>query len=66
MKIDYFALTSPPAHTAAAQSDVLSVHVGPVSIPDGVDKPQILAATLTACGFQRASRVPPLAGSASR
>jgi uncharacterized lipoprotein YmbA len=42
LKIDYFALTSPPAHTVAAQSGILSVHVGPTSIPDGVDKPQLV------------------------
>ena len=42
VKIDYFTLTSPPAQTVAAQSGVLSVHVGPTSIPDGVDKPQLV------------------------
>lgn len=42
VRIDYYALTAPPAHTSAAQSNTLSVHLGPVSVPDGVDRPQVV------------------------
>jgi hypothetical protein len=42
VRIDYYSLTAPPAHTAAAQSNTLSVHIGPISVPDGVDRPQIV------------------------
>ena len=42
VRIDYYALTAPPAHTSPAQSQPLSVHLGPVSVPDGVDRPQIV------------------------
>lgn len=42
VRIDYYALTAPPAHTSAAQSNTLSVHLGPISVPDGVDRPQIV------------------------
>jgi len=42
VRIDYYSLSSPPARPAPAQSDALSVHVGPVSVPDGVDRPQLV------------------------
>jgi uncharacterized lipoprotein YmbA len=42
VRIDYYALTAPPARTAPPQADALSVHLGPVSIPEGVDRPQIV------------------------
>ncbi|HEX3063349.1 MAG TPA: PqiC family protein [Usitatibacter sp.] len=42
VRIDYYALAAPPARTAPAQSNALSVHLGPVSVPDGVDRPQIV------------------------
>lgn len=42
VRIDYFALTAPPAHTVAAEAGALSIHVGPVSIPEGVDRPQLV------------------------
>jgi uncharacterized protein len=42
VRIDYYSLSSPPARPAAAQADALSVHVGPVSVPDGVDRPQLV------------------------
>ncbi len=41
-RIDYFALTAPPATTVAPQANALSVHIGPVSVPDGVDRPQLV------------------------
>jgi hypothetical protein len=42
VRIDYYALSAPPAHASAAQSNTLSVHLGPISVPDGVDRPQIV------------------------
>ena len=41
-RIDYFTLTAPAATTVASQANALSVHVGPVSVPDGVDRPQLV------------------------
>lgn len=42
VRIDYYALSAPPAHTAPAEANTLSVHLGPISVPDGVDRPQIV------------------------
>lgn len=42
LRIDYYALTAPPARTAPPEAHILSVHLGPVSIPEGVDRPQIV------------------------
>ena len=42
VRIDYYALTAPPARTASPQANTLAVHLGPVSIPEGVDRPQIV------------------------
>lgn len=42
VRIDYYTLSAAPAHTAPAQPDTLAVHLGPVSLPDGVDRPQIV------------------------
>lgn len=42
VRIDYYALTAPPARTAPPEANTLSVHLGPISIPEGVDRPQIV------------------------
>ena len=42
VRIDYYALSAPPAHTSPPESTSLSVHLGPISVPDGVDRPQIV------------------------
>ena len=42
VRIDYYSLSAPPARASPAQADSLSVRVGPVSVPDGVDRPQVV------------------------
>ena len=43
VRLDYYTLSSPPAPSAPAAAPApFTVHVGPVSVPDGVDRPQIV------------------------
>jgi uncharacterized lipoprotein YmbA len=41
-KLNYYTLTAPPAPAPASLSSPLSVFVGPVSVPEGVDRPQMV------------------------
>jgi uncharacterized protein len=41
-KLNYYTLTAPPAPAPATQSSALSVFVGPVTVPEGVDRPQMV------------------------
>jgi len=40
--IDFYSLTANPAPPPAAGASPLAVHVGPVTIPEGVDRPQMV------------------------
>lgn len=42
VRIEYYSLSAPGAQPAAAHAGTLSVHLGPVSVPDGVDRPQLV------------------------
>lgn len=42
-RIDFYALSAPPAQPApSAPASTLSIHVGPVTVPDSVDRPQMV------------------------
>jgi uncharacterized lipoprotein YmbA len=42
-RIDFYSLSSPPAPSApAAPASKLSIHIGPVTVPDAVDRPQMV------------------------
>ena len=41
-RIDYYSLTPTPAAAPASPASKLSIHVGPVTVPDAVDRPQIV------------------------
>jgi hypothetical protein len=41
-RLDYYTLSSPPAQPVAGAPATFTVHVGPVSVPDGVDRPQMV------------------------
>ena len=42
-RIDFYSLASPPAAAApTAPASTLSIHVGPVTVPDAVDRSQMV------------------------
>ncbi|HEY2630082.1 MAG TPA: PqiC family protein [Usitatibacter sp.] len=42
-RIDFYSLTAPPAPAApTAPASTLAIHVGPVTVPDAVDRPQMV------------------------
>ncbi|HLX25181.1 MAG TPA: PqiC family protein [Usitatibacter sp.] len=42
-KIDFYSLSAPPAPSApAAPASTLAIHIGPVTVPDAVDRPQMV------------------------
>jgi uncharacterized lipoprotein YmbA len=42
-RIDFYSLSSPPAPSApSAPVSTLAVHIGPVTVPDAVDRPQMV------------------------
>jgi uncharacterized lipoprotein YmbA len=41
-KLNYYTLSSPEAPAPAGMSSTLAVYVGPVTVPEGVDRPQMV------------------------
>lgn len=42
-QIDFYSLSSPPAPSApGAPASTLAIHIGPVTVPDAVDRPQMI------------------------
>jgi len=41
-RIDYYSLAAPAESAPGAARSTLAVHIGPVSVPDAVDRPQIV------------------------
>jgi uncharacterized protein len=41
-RIDFYSLSLPPAAAPTAPASALAIHIGPVTVPDAVDRPQMV------------------------